>query len=86
MIRGVEKVPCSRLPLTIKSFRARSAVESAETLSQKESSSRTASVRSPFKRAYQTRRAQIAPPEVPLRATISYRSSFSTRSRLSTRP
>lgn len=39
---------------------------------------------SPLKSAYQTRRAQIAPPEVPLRATISYRSSFSARSRLST--
>jgi hypothetical protein len=45
--------------------------EDAETLSQKESSSRAASSRSSFKSAYQTNKAQIAPPEVPLRATIS---------------
>jgi hypothetical protein len=40
-------------------------------LSQKDSRSLTASPRSSLKRAYQARRAQIAPPEVPLRATTS---------------
>src|SRR5215208_6044846 len=58
--------------------------EDAETLSQKDSRSRTASPRSFLKSAYQTKRAQIAPPEVPLRATISFRLRSSARSRLST--
>ena len=68
---GVATLPCIRLASTDRSFRTRSLGEDAETLSQKESSSRTASLRSFLKSAYQTSRARIAPPEVPLRATIS---------------
>ena len=71
MIRGVATLPCVRVAPTSGSFMTNSAGEEAETLSQKDSRSRTASPRSSLKSAYQTKRAQIAPPEVPLRATIS---------------
>jgi len=68
---GVRTLPSVRVAPTSRSFVACSVGEDAETPSQKDSRSRTASPRSSLKSAYHAKRAQIAPPEVPLRATIS---------------
>src|SRR5215217_7743549 len=63
VIRGVARVPCVRVAPTSRSFVTNSAGEEAQTPSQKDSRSLTTSPRSFLKSAYQTKRAQIAPPE-----------------------
>jgi hypothetical protein len=79
LTEGRTMEPCSRFMQTVHSFSSQSKDSLAELSPQKES--RSFAALSPARlspspiRAYQARKAQIAPPEVPLRATISYRSS-----------